>query len=30
MTTLTVEPGVLAAYYALCEAQGHPRPDVVT
>ena len=21
--------GTLAAYYALCEAQGHPRPDVV-
>src|SRR3954449_11323460 len=22
-------PGALAAYYALCEAQGHPRPNVV-
>jgi hypothetical protein len=21
--------GTLAAYYALCEAQGHPRPNVV-
>jgi 2,4'-dihydroxyacetophenone dioxygenase len=22
-------PGTLAAYYALCEAEGHPRPDVL-
>ena len=28
--SVTDGPGVLAAYYALCEAQGHPRPDVVT
>ena len=23
-------PGVLAAHYGLCEAQGLPRPSVVT
>jgi hypothetical protein len=23
-------PGTLAAYYALCEAAGLPRPDVLT
>ena len=28
--SITDGPGVLAAYYALCEAQGLPRPDVVT
>jgi 2,4'-dihydroxyacetophenone dioxygenase len=22
-------PGTLAAYYALCEAEGHPRPNVL-
>lgn len=28
--SVTDGPGVLAAYYALCEAQGLPRPDVVS
>ena len=28
--SITDGPGVLAAYYALCEAQGLPRPNVVT
>ena len=28
--SITDGPGVLAGYYALCEAQGLPRPDVVT
>ena len=30
LESVTDGPGVLAAYYALCEAQGHPRPNVVT
>lgn len=28
--SVTDGPGVLAAYYAMCEAQGLPRPDVIT
>ncbi|MYK77356.1 MAG: cupin, partial [Acidimicrobiaceae bacterium] len=28
--SITDGPGVLAAYYAMCEAQGLPRPNVVT
>ena len=28
--SITDGPGVLAAYHALCEAQGLPRPNVVT
>ena len=28
--SMTDGPGVLAAYYALCEDQGLPRPNVVT
>ena len=28
--SVTDGPGVLAAYYALCEARGLPRPSVVT
>ena len=28
--SVTDGPGVLAAYYALCKAQGLPRPNVVT
>ncbi|MCY4666211.1 MAG: 2,4'-dihydroxyacetophenone dioxygenase family protein [Acidimicrobiaceae bacterium] len=28
--SITDGPGVLAAYYALCETQGLPRPNVVT
>ena len=28
--SVTVGAGTLAAYYALCEAQGLPRPNVLT
>lgn len=28
--SITDGPGLLAVYYAMCEAQGLPRPNVVT